>query len=1106
MKKNNDWFAVDLRSFFATMLFFSVLAGVGLYAMYTTDVSSFQRSRRLSESIQNDMASMSITRDLQDLFVDLQLLSSHVELRRFMTTNSSTSRRDVEREFFSLCKISQKYDQVRILNNDGMELVRVNYNDGNPAVVPQDKLQNKSSRYYFKEAINLPPGKFYVSPFDLNMEHGEIEVPFKPMIRVCAPIEGYDGKRLGIIILNYLGQHMLSNIAKEQSGTMQSQLLNSDGYWLFSPDKSREWGFMFNDRKEVSFASLYPDEWKTIKASASGQFASPSGEYTFSTLEIPPRKSLSTQATLREWKVVCFTPRSVIAASSFTIFTGYLSLFLGIFIIILFGSFTRARYVRSREKGRQKLEQARLEAENANNAKSEFLARMSHEIRTPMNAIIGLTHLALKTDLTAKQLDYLTKVSLAASSLLSIINDILDFSKIEANRFDLEKIDFLLDDVINNTAHILGVQAEDKGLELLLKVRSSVPNLLVGDPLRLGQVLLNLVGNAIKFTESGEVIISADLVEETATKATIRFSVHDTGIGISEEQGAALFQPFMQADGSISRKFGGTGLGLAISKRIVEKMGGTMQLKSEQGKGSEFSFTIPFELQSGHTEHYRATPNELQGMRVLVVDGSEKSRFVLGYILESFSFVVRDTPSGDTALQWLREHDADDPFKLVITDWRMEDMDGIELTRRIKESEQLKHPPHVIMLTANGYQETRHRMEWARLDGFMLKPFNRSILFDTIMNIFCGGSCTSRLAGSATMDFDIPPNVSGARVLIAEDNAINQQVAKEILEHAGVSVHIANNGKEALTMLAQENYDVVFLDIQMPEMDGIQTTKEIRSDPKFQNLPVIAMTAHALTGDREKSLAAGMNAHVTKPIDPRQLIEVLSSWLPEFEEGKDFPTKASSSKGSGKTSFPQLSGVDIRKGLGRLGGNEALYGRLLGSFASDCGNEWAHLKMMISRGDYTNAYTAAHSLKSIAGNLGADGLYEMLRQIEYDMRDKRPVPQLFLERFDAELALVRNSILAAFPSSAVTTSSDSAPCTAKACVLRPQLAELADLLKQHDLEARNMFYDLQPALKDILPGFEAELAFLLAKFDYPASHEKVISFLRGCDELEDHNP
>ncbi len=635
---------------------------------------------------------------------------------------------------------------------------------------------------------------------------------------------------------------------------------------------------------------------------------------------------------------------------------------------------------------------AKAEAEQANRFKSYFLANMSHEIRTPMNAIMGFSYLALQTELDKRQYHYLDKINASAQVLLGVINDILDFSRIEAGRLEIARIPFSLDEVCEKLASVTMMRAEEKGLRLVFRRSPEVPDSLVGDPLRLGQVLINLVGNAIKFTEQGEVRVSIELAQKEEDRAWVRFLVSDTGIGIEPAQIPRLFSAFTQLDESTTRRYGGSGLGLSICHHLVQLMGGEIRARSVPGQGSAFSFRLPLELLA-MTDSERLPERNLRGLRVLMVDDEPADLEILGDRLASFTFDVSKADDAAEALDLIwRADEEGHPFKLVLMDWRMPRMSGVEAGKRIKQGVGLRQIPAVILITAYGREEVMHQAEQAGLDGFLIKPVSPSTLFDTVIRVL------KQDAGDTGRPLKMEAHQLSGKVLLVEDNVVNQQVAREILEGMGLQVAIRDNGREAITALHEQECELVLMDIQMPEMDGYEATRRIRAEPAFKKLPIIAMTAHAMSGERERCLEAGMNEHVPKPIDPKFLFTILSRWLKTTDKVLQRATE------NDEVALPEdLPGIDLHWGLERIGGNKRLFFKVLADFAANHSDAVQIIEQQLAEGDREDAKRELHTLKGVAGNIGARILQQeagnLERALEANELSEARLPQSFRDAF-----------------------------------------------------------------------------------------------------------
>lgn len=744
----------------------------------------------------------------------------------------------------------------------------------------------------------------------------------------------------------------------------------------------------------------------------------------------------------------------------------------------------------------EEMRRAKELAEETTRIKSDFLANMSHEIRTPMNAVIGMTHLALKTELTPRQRDYLQKIQVSSQHLLGVINDILDFSKIEAGKLVIENIEFELEKVLENVATLITEKATAKGLELLFDIDRNLPRNFVGDPLRLGQILINYANNAVKFTEKGEITIIVKLEEYRDADVVLYMAVKDTGIGLTPEQMKNLFNSFQQADTSTTRKFGGTGLGLAICKKIAQLMGGEVGVDSEYDEGSTFWAKVCLQKSTAAPRRL-VLSGDIQGKRVLVVDDNENARLILSDLLEQMKFQVDTASSGAEALLQVQKADQQAlPYEIIFLDWQMPGMDGLEVARRIKAMS-LKHKPYHLMVTAYGREEVFKESNNTGIVNVLVKPVNASIVFDSLVQVI-GGTVYEPENGAKNHEpsgivVDRLKLIKGASILLVEDNEINQEVAIELLEDAGFVVDLAENGRIAVEKVKANNYDLVLMDMQMPEMDGIEATVEIRKDVSFNNLPIVAMTANVMQGDRDRCVEAGMNDHVGKPIEPNELWKTLMKWI-QPENRQSSPAKAvvkeTAPPVEPEVTIPSnINGLDTSEGLRRVLGKKSLYLSMLRKFVSGQKDFGEQVKGALASGDRKQAERIAHTLRGVAGNIGATEIQEAASALESAIKYERPPAEIdnllsdVCHPLDILIGELANKLQAEATNTVVNIDYEE---LGKVC------DKLTALLIDDDAEAADLLQEQADLLRKAFPDDFNHIENNINSFDFEAAHAALV--------------
>ncbi|GAB6041112.1 response regulator [Endothiovibrio diazotrophicus] len=1140
---------------------------------------------RAADTLSVGLAAGALEQRLIGVSRDLFVLANQSSLRTALQAPTPANLAHLANDFSNFSLNKRVYQQLRWIDEQGRERVRVDWVDGGPRVVPAAELQDKSDRYYFTDAFRLAPGELFVSPLDLNVEHHQVEVPYRPMLRLATPVADHAGVKRGIVLINYAGSDLLE--AFDRGGERirgHLALLNRDGYWLRSPQADEAWGFMFG--RDETFGRRHPEAWQRIGTGGRGQFEDAQGLWTYRTvlpLEIGEHPAMGREGTGGgyAWRVVAHVGHEALVSARNAVVSRLAppaALLLGLFAVgaywltrteralarsaaevaelyelnhmmvaeapvgiaayradgeCLFANGALARMVDAEEahlrvrnfrrvdawragglleEAREALEsgqprhhEGRLEsvsgrevwvechlvpfasggernllliandvsvsraaeqaliegrqaAEEASRAKSAFVANMSHEIRTPLNAIIGFTQLARELEAEPRLADYLGKIERSSRHLLGIVNDLLDFSKIESGRMELDQVEFQFDQLLNESAGMIGNRAEEKGLELVYRVSPRVPLQVVGDPLRLIQVLNNLLGNAVKFTDRGEVELRVEVAALAARGVDLRFEVRDSGIGMTEEQRLRLFTPFTQADSSITRRFGGTGLGLTISRRLVEQMGGVMEVRSAPGEGSVFLFTVHLERPSAEQ---RTSPLHLRGGRALVVDDVASARQAAAQMLEAWEMTVVTAADGVEALAAAREQG---PFDLILMDWEMPRMDGVAAAREIAEHavDKGRSPtPVVIMVTAHSRDRLTRAAPSLPVAAVLEKPYTPSDIMDAVV--------TAR-EGAVVEEVRNPPSgdwralarpLAGARVLVVEDNSINQQVARDILKSAGIAATVAGNGEEALELLRLQSFDAVLMDIHMPVMDGLEATRRIRRESSWAQLPVIAMSAAAMTQDRNACFAAGMNDHVAKPVDRDQLFGTLARWIgPPDRPERPPQEEASPSRGQAPERPPPLEGIDVVGAMKRIDCDWPAFRRLLSGFRDSYSEGAMPIIRLWQSGERERVRLEAHAIKGAAAALGIEPVRAAAAELEALAKEDAPLDTA-VETLERRLGSLLEVLAGLDGESVETAQAVAAPEQA-----HPLATELDQLLKRHSLDALERCAQLRPHLPE----------------------------------------
>jgi len=1218
------------REFLLLFVPVAVLVIAGAWALAESRIKTEVATILAEEKAYVDLGAGRLVQELAIPVRHLHSLINEAPVRAAYQAENGQYLAQIEQSFTSLLSRNPRYDQVRWIDEAGMERVRVNNREGRPSVVPEEQLQNKRQRYYFSETMALPPGVVYISPLDLSVENGEIERPYKATIRVAGKVFDQHGGARGILIINVSADSMLETfVASSGPAGDRVMLLNGDGYWLKSPVQSDEWGFMLG--QDLRLGTKNPRLWQQILDKPSGNLRLPDGYWTWKRVVPAFDKDTSVSHKIR-WTVLCRFPDEALRQLAWSIWPAKL---FGAFIVLLLFALGIARLVQSQagkmqaekeaalvrneieatrrlqdaqasfemlfqantnallvvdETGRivmvnpafesmfgyavsevqgrgvemllpddmraqhaahrrvfmsaptsramgagrdlygtrkdgsvfpieiglspyrdtrklfvlatiadiserkraqdtilqmnewlekrvtertEELQAARLEAERLASVKGNFLANMSHEIRTPLNAVLGLAYLLERTQLDANQLELIQKIRVAGRSLLGIINDILDFSKIESGHLEIEHAPFRLNDVLDNVATLMSAVEHKTDVELSMGPAPQGMEFLRGDALRLEQILVNLVTNALKFTDQGSVLITASRLPRHQGSERIRFSVKDTGKGITLDKQAEIFNAFSQEDSSTSRRFGGTGLGLTICRRLVEKMGGKIGVVSEPGKGSDFWFELPVELVE--SQDFVHPSMAFQG--VLIADDHPVARDMLAATVRSIGWNPEVVCSGEEAVErFFQKAQLNKLPDIVLLDWYMPGMSGLEAGISIKKSLGDAAAPIILIATAYDRENLLRQAGIELADGVLSKPITASNLYNAVSE-----AKRKRLGQHGVHAVYAEPDkqrLAGLRILVVDDSEINRDMARRILEAEGGSVQVADDGPVALEWLNlnTQGVDVVLMDIQMPLMDGYETTRQIRDVLGLKSLPIIALTAGAFKNQQVAALAAGLNGFVAKPFDVDELVTLLQHYIPDIP-ATTLPVQP------GKAEEADMV-IDMARGL-HSWGDEATYYKYLRKFADAHGRDGYEIGELLTAKRIAEANALVHKLKGTASNLAVMTVWRLAEQLEQALAAGLPA-QALSGKLQAELDAALQAIARIAPPLPIDATTVAEVNDAEA-----SLRLLQELLQALDSDNPDQAEPLLQALAAHLPYRALKPLFdMLDGFDFRAAERE----------------